>query len=1183
MFGAQYYIPGSEGREHSSIRLRPGLDDANAWVELAENIVDGESYDIEFARLKVKNGENAGKYYVYFKINGELISESYVAEGVVDSKGNYKSNPGNADCTISNVIYMTAWGASGTIISASPFEETYYDYDEVTYNDLLLNKKPLTEAKTDIGSTRRFTYNVTSDTYSAVLTYRWTAGTDPHYVLFFDAWGGSAYPFCLAVKRPGFSGLGEAAGENGAWHVDPSVKDHIVQMSTPIVAGNDYDTEYGRLKVKTGPNKNKYYVYLKINGEMIYSYYYAGVKDDGTYGNGGTLSENIIFTSGASDSYISAIPIEETYEAYDEVTYYNFLKDGKPLSDEYDINGQKFTYNKTSDSGSAIISYRWKGANVGSNFYISFDPPPKTSDPSKSATEYSFGIMYTGTVDGAPNGKVWLRIGNGSRRDLDEALVMGNDYDIEFARLKVATGPNKGKYKLFFRITDVASGQVSYYEEKYIEKNFVDGNGQYVTDTDGAGKGVTCTISNSFYITFWGNGGGNKIAPIPFKETYEDYDVIGYADLYKDGNPVPEKGTKLSGGTVFTYNRTSPTGSAILKYRWNIGDVAKFQLSFEKALDKNSSRAISYMFGAWLAEPGAQASYPDGKMWLRPGYGPEVALTEPLAAGSSHNVEFARLKVKDGPNTGKYYVYVKIDDVLLAEDYVQAGIVDENLGYYTKPNEDIQCSMASNEIFLAFWGSEGNGISAYKEPGVNVHEGTRGDLDDDGTIGATDFDTLKDVLFGRTDMSEKPEGIADFNNDVLVDIVDLIAVKKHMAPVNTYEKPGDLSVGTQEHLLEDATKTAAYIADASAVLGADIYRLSIPIHQLYYATSTNGVSVKADGMSQLKEMIAALKAQGINEILYVTDSFILPYGYSDPSANHNKTVPDPVTDAANYMAWLTVNSLAFGELAKECPEIKFFEPYNEINVLGSRLETYGIGWNATAEEQAAHRFTVAEKAAIMADLCWYVSKEVKAVDIRNQVTTPSISLSNNSIVEGEFLDALYSAIESGNYPTGQTLGDKRIDNYFTIVNIHLYPNYADSNLQTKVNSFAASIDSGYAVMQAHNDGGSRVWLTETGVSSYHGDGTPRTETTAATLMGLTLNKIDSDLNYIDTVITYKLADISSDNGATLTEAGYGLFYSGDDLDHDPYTAKPIAKTVYSFTHAGSTDYSELDALVGRYN
>ncbi|MBR4910392.1 MAG: cellulase family glycosylhydrolase, partial [Clostridia bacterium] len=1171
MFGVQLYKPGVEDHTNASVRLRPGLD-AGAWVELDENVVGGQSYDIEFARLKVKNGDNAGKYYVYFKIDDKLISESYVNEGVVDSKGNYKSNPGDTDCHISNEIYMTAWGNSGNKISSVPGETAYYDYDEVYYGDLLYNDKPLA-METTMNGGRIFTYNKTSPTGSVILRYRWTAVEDTKFQISFDTANDKMdYMFGAQLYTPGSEGK-----EKSSIRLRPGYDDKNawVELAENIVGGQDYDIEFARLKVKNGENTGKYYVYFMINGELIAESYVASnvVDGSGNYTSSPssaacTISNRIYMTFwNASGNKISATPFPETYEQYDEIYYSDLMKSGKalPVGGTKLSGGNVFTYNRTSPTGSAILKYRWTVGTV-SKFQLSFE---KTSS---SAMEYMFGAWLSepGAEANYPNGRMWLRPGYGPQVGFDTAIEPGTDHDIELARLKVANGPNKGKYYVYIKIDGALIA------EDYVMASIVDDNLNYYTKPN---EDLQCSMtSNEIFLAFWGSE-NNYISEIPFEETYEAYDEIGYADLYKDGNPVPADGRTMSGATVFTYNRTSPTGSAIFKYRWTIGSVAKFQMSFEKT----KSDAMAYMFGAWLAEPGAQEAYPNGKMWLRPGYGPEVALSTALAAGSSHNVEFARLKVANGPNKGKYYVYIKIDDALIAEDYVAAGTVDENLDYYSKPNE-VLCSIPSNEIFFAFWGSEGNKLSAYKEAGINVHEGTRGDFDDNGLINTVDYDTLVRVLFGTADISKRPEGIADFNNDSGNDICDIIAMKKHIAPVNTYAKSGKLTVGTQEHLLEDETKTAAYIADASAVLGATSYRLSMPIHQLYYATETNGVGVKTDNMNSFKKMIAALKAKGIDEILYVTDSFILPYGYNDPENTHNKTVPDPIKDNVNYLAWLNVNAAAFAALAKECPEIKFFEPFNEINVTGSRLETYGIGWNATAEEQAAHRFTVAEKAGIMADLCWYVSRAVKSVDPANQVTTPSISLSNSSIVEKDFLDAFYKAIESGNYPAGQSLADKRIDNYFTIINIHLYPEHTDNsqNVATNVNSFAANINSAYDVIKAHNDGGSRVWLTETGVSTRNNNGTFRNEALTGTLLGATLSKIDNDLTYIDTVITYKLADISTDVGANWVETCYGLFYSGDDMDNVPYTAKPAAKAVYSFTHEGSTDYSELEALADRY-
>ena len=464
-------------------------------------------------------------------------------------------------------------------------------------------------------------------------------------------------------------------------------------------------------------------------------------------------------------------------------------------------------------------------------------------------------------------------------------------------------------------------------------------------------------------------------------------------------------------------------------------------------------------------------------------------------------------------------------------------------------------------------------------------EGVTVDFDDDGVLGASDLAALTQVMLGATSLNSLPDGMADFNKDGDTNILDLIAFKKFLAPVNTYAKSGSLNLGMQEHLLEsdgsfvDNTKTAAYIADASATMGANVYRLSKPIHSLFYVTSTNGVTVATENMTQFKGMVAALTAQGINNILYVTDAFMLPYGYSDPSVNHNKTVPTPGTQ--DYEDWLTVNANAFAALATEVPEIKFFEPFNEINLTTTGLEKPGIPWDASESVAANYKYTVAEKAGIMADLCWYVSRAVKGVDAANQVTTPSITVGTESIIENNFLSAFYNAIDSGAHPAFKAAGDKRADNYFTIVNIHAYPEYVtgSSSQDTKVNNIASMISSNiYSVMQAHNDGGSRVWLTETGVSIFGS----RTESNGASLLSKFLNKINTNMTYIDTVIFYKVADASASSSITEPEKKFGLFYAGD-ASSNAYGAKQTAKTVYSFFHSGSTDYSALTALTNRYN
>ncbi|MBQ7248047.1 MAG: hypothetical protein IJS22_08165 [Lachnospiraceae bacterium] len=325
MFGAQLYAPGGEGSHaftNNSIRLRPGHDGDAGWAELASNIVANQEYNVEFARLKVKNGENAGKYYVYFKLDDQLVSESYVAADVVSADGKYTQS--GTEITMSNEIYLTFWGGGGQDrILAIPEPETYYEFDEVNYEDLRIGGAALPTGGIGLESTRDCTYAATSATYSAVLKFRWTAGdastwkdgegqpkAGNYFVLYYDAWAGSAYPFSLAVKGPNFGGLGAASGENGAWHIAPNKNGNIVQMDEPIVPGQSYDIEFGRQKVATGPNKDKYFVSLKVDGEMIFSYYYDDVNADGTYNGGtGTLSNKILFTSGHEGDSISQVTV----------------------------------------------------------------------------------------------------------------------------------------------------------------------------------------------------------------------------------------------------------------------------------------------------------------------------------------------------------------------------------------------------------------------------------------------------------------------------------------------------------------------------------------------------------------------------------------------------------------------------------------------------------------------------------------------------------------------------------------------------------------------------------------------------------------------------------------------------------------------------------------------------------
>lgn len=1121
--------------------------DDSKRVKMQSQTVAGTSYIIELGRKKVATGTNAGKYYGYLKVDGQLLGDAYVT---VDNDGTYQS--GGIRPTIGNEILFYSAGANNAKFTDVQTTETYEMPEYIGYPDLKSGGNYVTSGGRNMGSGNEvFTYD--ADSYSNIVRFVWKAGvtgTSDFKVAFDTKNGQAGNTFGFAVKASsGASSIDTIVFQNGYALSEK-------QLDSPILQGDEHNIEIGRIKVTSGIKTGKYYYYLKFDGELIGEKYIA-VDANNQYDDNGTaiaLSKSIVFTTygrGGAD-HISELVIPETYETATEIRY-NDLKDGgnylSGTEKSMGSGSKQFTFD--SDTLSTVIKLRWKsGATNANDFKLSFDEVgDQIADP--------FGFGVKADSGAAVINKVVFQNGlNTASKVLDAPVNTDDEHNIELGRLKVLTGSNTGKYYVYLKFDDELIGSA------YVKVN---ANNQYTASNN------TVTMGNTIRFVTYGRGGADKIKEFFEAETYAPYDQVSYSDLLLDGVPVSANGTVFSNTSkTFTYNATSPTYSAIFKYRWKVGSKSNFHLSF----DKYGEDTMSYMFGAKLEA--AHDSYTNGEMWLRPAYGTQRNLPSALASGTSHNIEFARLKVVTGSNTGKYYTYIKIDDVLIDESYVDANVVDSEGNYLSNSGKEYQLS---NEILFNFWGSNENVISSYFVP-VDGHVGVRGDFNNDGIIIAEDITSFINVLLGATSIEDLADAdIADFNNDGKLNIIDLISMKRYLAPINTITRSGNIVVGTQEHLLEDETKTSAYIAEATATLGADAYRLSRSISSLFRVVdAANNVEIKTENMTQFKEMVAALKAQGIDEILYVTDAFLLPYGYSNTSTNHNKTVPTMGTE--DYNNWLKVNANAFSLLATEVPEIKFFEPYNEVNTTGTRLEKPGIGWDAEESLQASYKFTVSEKAAIMADLCWNVSKAVKSVNPANQVTTPSVCVgSGSSNIQSAFLNSFYLAIESGAYPSNKTVGDKRIDNFFTILNLHTYPSYGanQSSYTANINTRASDVTAAYNIARNHNDGGSRVWITETGMST--GDG--RNLNIVGDAIYATLNKINNDLTFVDTVIIYKLADISSDIAEDEIEKCYGLFYSGDELDYE-YQAKPSAKAVYRFTHGGSTDYSAIDALVAKY-
>ncbi|MBO7520110.1 MAG: hypothetical protein J6T73_04960, partial [Clostridia bacterium] len=421
-------------------------------------------------------------------------------------------------------------------------ETTYADYDLVTYADLRKDGNPLPETDFNIHGSNTFTYNGTSPTHSAIFKFCWTAGADNVGFQFsFDEGenGNIAYPFGVWIKRPNQG----SAGSNGAWHLRPNQSDLLVNMNTAVKAGDVYNIELGKLKILTGEPQHvgEYYLYLKVNGVLIQEAY-SNASDDGRFTSGNALCrmENKIrfgdWSSTDDNNRISAYDFEG-YAPYDEITYEDLLdtgnhhlaEDGTRLTAQNNL----FHYEATSETHSAIYKLRWI---AGDDIYFQLHP-------GVYGGSNNFAYRINGTNFNQRNPSADVPIGY--------TINEGDYVDIEIARLFVTEGENAGKYYTYFK----AGRKVVF--EKYVSAD--DAN-------------TSSFLADSIQLNLRDAAHYCLIAPItevieeePADALYYKYDEIEYGDLLLNGNYLGNE-TSIDGGKTFTYNKTSSTGSAILKY-----------------------------------------------------------------------------------------------------------------------------------------------------------------------------------------------------------------------------------------------------------------------------------------------------------------------------------------------------------------------------------------------------------------------------------------------------------------------------------------------------------------------------------------------------------------------------------------------------------------------------------------
>ncbi len=372
---------------------------------------------------------------------------------------------------------------------------------------------------------------------------------------------------------------------------------------------------------------------------------------------------------------------------------------------------------------------------------------------------------------------------------------------------------------------------------------------------------------------------------------------------------------------------------------------------------------------------------------------------------------------------------------------------------------------------------------------------------------------------------------------------------KNQTAITKREKP--LEYGINAHIFElrpvmDPSSTMDYVTDMVGVLGVTYYRLSTPLDSMFLVGEGDTLVFRDGYRNLIHQVIKKMKAAGIKCFVAVSDGPVYPYGYEVSCPG---VVPDPLVEKDMYIRWLKLYGKAWGMIAEEFPEITHVECMNEPDhPTGNSFTKQGHQWAA----EDGYMYEMDDKAHMVVDMLYYVTKEVRAVNSKASVTTPGLTNFNEA---HDFLDNMYEAIESGAHPTGEDFGDVDPDHYFQCIDFHDYQNGRTAE------EYFKDCDEFYKACERHNDAGKPAILSEWGYTDQDNEGLEQKNGEDLTEL---MKVFDEKMPYLEAVLLYVMNDFSG-YSVSIAEDNFGIFTSHGDPDK-PSFPKPTAISFYKYIH-----------------
>ena len=562
-------------------------------------------HEIEYGRIALLNSANepTGNYYVYYKLDGVELSSGINPYTVGD---------------ITNKIFLN--------FSAGNTRNGMYD---AGYNNTFSYEAPQYISVRDLVSGTTITNNASSLKYpysldeaptnksvvfAAKMNYRNSEDKAQIYIYGDSGASGNTAGYIWIQSNKVYYGKTAADGSpDGNQQID----------YTTLTDNTTYDIEYGRLAIMNGDTfSGQYHVYFKLNGVYMFSIDHAIIN---TVSSGGYVK----FSGTSGFTFDDAF----TFEEAKQISVSDLRANNRFVGNTYTINSNTdFTYDNTDHKPNYSLVFKF-GYDVleTNNNQFHFSCTGRASGASQDY-KWDYGgcfILVRGSGAKGYLGKSTSTNNNVGAAEFSCTMTAGNSYNVEYGRIAVMYGDIfTGKYYTYVKVGD------SIVKDGYY------------------GIPEVCVQGNLLFVT---SDGHNRINDInQDAQQLETPDEISVGDLKLNGNRFGNV-VALDANHNFSYTATAAHKSVVFKFKYEVIDPSTVGCQFHFA-DRYSEDYKMYAGMLWLR---------NDKTFLRVENAKYAESSYKFTAAGTYNVEFGKIYVTAGAFTGRYYVYLKIEDTLI--------------------------------------------------------------------------------------------------------------------------------------------------------------------------------------------------------------------------------------------------------------------------------------------------------------------------------------------------------------------------------------------------------------------------------------------------------------------------------------------------------------------------------------